>query len=233
MIKEAIILAGGFGTRLKTLVDETPKAMALIKERPFLIYVLEHLLKSGVEKAVIAAGYKHEYISDYFGNSYKDISLEYSIENKPLGTGGAIFKAIKLISLNYCYVLNGDTFFDFDLSLFEESFSKYPSVLSVALKPMASFDRYGSVTVERGRIISFNEKKFCGKGLINGGVYILDKMWIKSHAPGKIFSFEKDILEKHVSKDFFSYFLSDTYFIDIGVPEDYLKAVREMPELAF
>jgi D-glycero-alpha-D-manno-heptose 1-phosphate guanylyltransferase len=101
----------------------------------------------------------------------------------------------------------------------------------VALKPMVSFDRYGSVTTERGRIKSFNEKKFCKSGLINGGVYILDKEWLNKNAPGNVFSFEKDILGKYVSKDFISYFLSDTYFIDIGIPEDYLKAKRDLPGL--
>jgi D-glycero-alpha-D-manno-heptose 1-phosphate guanylyltransferase len=231
MIKEAIILAGGFGTRLKELVKETPKSMALIGDKPFLTYIFDHLLKFRVEKAVIAAGYKHEDIVASFGNSYKGISLEYSIENKPLKTGGAILKATKTITSRYCFVINGDTFFNVDLSLFEESFKKNLTVLSVALKPMVGFDRYGSVTIEGGRIISFNEKKYCENGLINGGVYILDKQWINSNAQSEIFSFEKDLLEKSVNKDFISYFLSDTYFIDIGIPEDYLRAVRELPEL--
>ena len=230
MIKEAIILAGGFGTRLKELVDETPKSMALIGDRPFLTYIFDHLLKFRVEKAVIGAGYKYENILAYFGSSYNGLSLEYSIENKPLGTGGAILKATKSISSKYCYVLNGDTFFNVDLSSFEGSFNKNLPVLTVALKPMVGFDRYGSVTTEGERIISFNEKRYCENGLINGGVYILDKQWIYSNAPGKIFSFEKDLLEKCVSKDLISYFLSDTYFIDIGIPEDYLRAVKELPE---
>jgi D-glycero-alpha-D-manno-heptose 1-phosphate guanylyltransferase len=230
MIKEAIILAGGFGTRLKELVPDTPKSMALIEDKPFLTYILDHLIKFRVEKAVIAAGYKHEDIIAFLGNSYKGISIEYSIENIPLRTGGAILKATKTISSRYCFVLNGDTFFNVDLSSFEESFNKNLTVLSVALKPMAGFDRYGSVTIEGERIISFNEKRYCENGLINGGVYIIDKQWINSNAPGEMFSFEKDLMEKCVSKDFISYFLSDTYFIDIGVPEDYIRAVKELPE---
>jgi D-glycero-alpha-D-manno-heptose 1-phosphate guanylyltransferase len=96
---------------------------------------------------------------------------------------------------------------------------------------MVSFDRYGSVTTENDRIKSFNEKKYCEAGLINGGVYILDKEWLIKNTPGEVFSFEKDILEKYASKDFIAYFLSDTYFIDIGIPEDYLSASRDLPDL--
>lgn len=231
MIKEAIILAGGFGTRLRELVNEKPKSMAMIGDKPFLTYIFDHLLKFRVEKAVIASGYKHEDIVTFFGDSYKGISLEYSIENKPLRTGGAILKATKTISSRCCFVINGDTFFNVDLSSFEESFNKNQTVLSVALKPMTGFDRYGSVTIEGERILSFNEKRYCENGLINGGIYIIDRQWIKSNAPGEIFSFEKDLLEKYVNKDFISYFLSDTYFIDIGIPEDYLRAVKELPNL--
>jgi D-glycero-alpha-D-manno-heptose 1-phosphate guanylyltransferase len=231
MISEAIILAGGFGTRLKNLVDEIPKSMAPIDKRPFLTYIFEHLLKYRIKKIVLAAGYKHESIISCFGNSYKGIKLIYSIENEPLGTGGAILKATRKISSQFCYVLNGDTCFNIDLSAFEQSFFKAKAVLSVALKSMSDFDRYGSVTTERDRIISFNEKKFCKAGLINGGVYILDKKWLKNNAPDKIFSFEKEILEKLVSKDVIGCFLSDTYFIDIGIPEDYIKASRELPGL--
>jgi D-glycero-alpha-D-manno-heptose 1-phosphate guanylyltransferase len=231
MIKEAIILAGGFGTRLKNLVDDLPKSMAPVKDKPFLTYILEHLLKYNIEKVIMAVGYKHKEIISWFGNYYKEIKIEYSIEDKPLGTGGAIVKATHSVSSRYCYVLNGDTCFNIDLSAFEESFSESAAVISIALKSMVSFDRYGSVITEGERIKSFNEKKFCESGLINGGVYILDKEWLKKYSPGKVFSFEKDILEKYVSKDFMAFFLSNAYFIDIGIPEDYLRASKELPGL--
>lgn len=231
MIKEAIILAGGFGTRLKCLVDDMPKSMAPVNEKPFLSYIFEYLQKYRIERVVLAVGYKNENIISFFGNSYKGIEIQYSIENKPLGTGGAILKACRAVSSQFCYVLNGDTCFHVDLSEFEKSFCKTRAVLSVALKSLENFERYGSVATEGDRIISFNEKKFCEKGLINGGVYILDKDWMKRNAPGKIFSFEKDILERKVREEFITYFLSDNYFIDIGIPEDYLKASQELPGL--
>lgn len=231
MVKEAIILAGGFGTRLKDLVDDLPKSMAPVRDRPFLTYILEHLLKYNIEKVILAVGYKHEEIISWFGNDYKGLKIEYSIENEPLGTGGALIKAINSVFSRYCYVMNGDTCFNADLSAFESSFMNRKAVISIVLKSMFSFDRYGSVTIERERIKSFNEKKYCKNGFINGGVYILDKEWLKKKSPGKVFSFEKDILEKYVSTDFMTYFISDAYFIDIGIPEDYLRASEELPEL--
>ena len=231
MISEAIILAGGFGTRLKNLVDDVPKSMAPIGRIPFINYIFEQLLSFRIERVVLAVGYKHAGIISFYGNSYKGMQLTYSIENKPLGTGGAILEAAKAISSKFCYVLNGDTYYNIDLEAFEKSFVKTGGVLSVALKPMVNFDRYGSVTTEGERIVSFNEKKFCHKGLINGGVYILDKGWLKKNAPGKVFSFEKEILEAYVSRDYISCFQSDTYFVDIGIPGDYLRASRDLPGL--
>jgi D-glycero-alpha-D-manno-heptose 1-phosphate guanylyltransferase len=232
MVKEAIILAGGFGTRLKNVIDDIPKSMARIGEVPFLSFLLDYLFKYKIEKIVLAVGYKQETISSYFGDTYKDMKLIYSVENKPLGTGGAILKATGSISSDSCFVLNGDTWFDVDLSGFEKSFDRNKPVLSVALKPMANFDRYGSVTVNGEQIISLNEKKFCVNGLINGGVYILNKEWLNTNAPGQVFSFEKDIMEKRANKEVITGYISDTYFIDIGVPEDYLRAVIELPELS-
>ena len=231
MLKEAIVLAGGFGTRLRSMVDDIPKPMALIKNIPFLAYLLQQLQKYNFEKVVLAAGYKYEVIESYFGKSFRNLRLDYSIEEEPLGTGGAIFKAISLVNADYCFVLNGDTFFNVDLNSLEEKFLRTNSGLMVALKPMVNFDRYGSVETDNVKIVSFKEKKFCKEGLINGGVYVVRKDWLEGRVTGKIFSFEKDVLEKAVYKDKISYYISDGYFIDIGIPEDYRRAARELPEI--
>jgi D-glycero-alpha-D-manno-heptose 1-phosphate guanylyltransferase len=232
MIKEAVILAGGLGTRLKTMVSDIPKPMALIRNLPFLLYLLEHLHKYKFEKIILAAGYKYEVIESYFGTSYKNMKLVYSVENVPLGTGGAISKASGLISSDYFFVLNGDTYFELDFDRMEETFIKSKSGLMIALKPMTSFDRYGSVVTSGEKIISFNEKRFCEKGLINGGIYIIMKDWLNEKAIGNVYSFEKDILEKVVPGEKVAYYISDNYFIDMGVPEDYIKASEELPELS-
>lgn len=229
MKREAVVLAGGFGTRLKNVVDEVPKPMAHIRNLPFLSFLLEQLHKSDFTKVILAAGFRHDAIKSYFGNSYKNIKLFYSVEDKPLGTGGAIYKAAALIDSHYFVVLNGDTFFEVDFILMEKMFLKSKAGLMVALKPMVNFERYGAVVTCGEKIISFNEKRFCKKGLINGGIYILMKDWLNERAVGTMFSFEKDILEKIIDRDNVAYYISDGYFIDIGIPEDYLKASEELP----
>lgn len=231
MAKEAIILAGGFGTRLKSLVNDIPKPMAPIKNQPFISYIFEQLHKYKFEKVILAAGYRSEVFLSYFGTSYKNIELIYSVEKEPLGTGGAILKASELLSSDCFFVVNGDTFFEVDFEKMEEKFLKSKSGLMVALKPMVNFDRYGAVITSEEKIISFNEKKFCEEGLINGGIYMVIKDWLNERAIGKIFSFEKDILENLVIKDDITYYISDGYFIDIGIPEDYKRASEELPDL--
>jgi D-glycero-alpha-D-manno-heptose 1-phosphate guanylyltransferase len=231
MKREAVILAGGFGTRLKSVLGEVPKPMAPVNNIPFLTYILEQLHKYEFEKVVLATGYKHEALESCFGSSYKGIELLYSVEKEPLGTGGAIFKAAGSIESGYFFVVNGDTFFEVDFDSMEERFLRKSSGLMIALKPMKNFDRYGAVVTDSDSIISFNEKKYCEEGLINGGVYLINRDWLSERAPGEIFSFEKDILERYVSTENMGYFISDGYFVDIGVPEDYLRASKELPGL--
>jgi D-glycero-alpha-D-manno-heptose 1-phosphate guanylyltransferase len=231
MKREAVILAGGFGTRLKSIVNDLPKPMALIKNKPFLIYLLNQLRKFNFDRIILAAGYKYEVLESYFGSSYKGIELVYSVEKEPLGTGGAIFKASELIESDYYFVLNGDTYFEVDFDEMERMFNKNKSGLMVALKPMINFERYGAVVISDEQVLSFNEKKFCERGFINGGTYLISCNWLKEHTPGYSFSLEKDILEKKVSTEKITYYISDSYFIDIGVPEDYLKATKELPKL--
>jgi D-glycero-alpha-D-manno-heptose 1-phosphate guanylyltransferase len=231
MVKEAIILAGGFGTRLKSLVNDIPKPMAPVKNQPFISYIFEQLHKYKFEKVILAAGYRSEVFLSYFGTSYKNLELIYSVEKEPLGTGGAILKASELLSSDCFLVVNGDTFFEVDFEKMEQKFMKSKSGLMVALKPMVNFDRYGAVVASEEKIISFNEKKFCEEGLINGGIYMVIKDWLNERAIGKVFSFEKDILENLVIKDDITYYISDGYFIDIGIPEDYKRASEELPDL--
>lgn len=231
IMKEAIILAGGFGTRLRHILPDIPKSMAPVGDRPFLAYILEYLDNSGVGKVVIAAGYRHESIRSGFGSKYKNIKLLYSVEETPLGTGGAILKASSMIDSERCLVMNGDTYFNVDIGDFEKHHAAYDPGLSVALKPMRNFERYGSVAVAGGHITAFNEKRFCSEGYINGGVYILNKAWLAETGPGEVFSFERDVMEKRVAEDKITGYISDTYFIDIGIPEDYYRAGEELPLL--
>ena len=122
---EAIVLAGGLGTRLKSVVSNVPKPMAPIGDKPFLEYILKYLKKNGITRAILSVGYKSEIIEEYFGNNFEGIDLVYSVEKEPLGTGGAIKKAMSKVKSNQVYIINGDTFFDINLkSLILEDNSK-------------------------------------------------------------------------------------------------------------
>ena len=230
-MNEAIIIAGGLGTRLRQTLPDLPKVMALVRGRPFLEYILHFLSDNGFDRVVLAVGYMHEEIRSVIGNNYLDMEVVYSVEDEPLGTGGALLRALSCINSRICLALNGDSVFHIDIGAFREHFDIFKPAISIALKPMENFSRYGNVTLEGSRIISFEEKEFCEKGYINGGVYILRKEWLVDNSPGNIFSFEKDILEKMTRNSLITGYVSDAYFIDIGIPEDYSRAGRELGDL--
>ena len=215
-----IILAGGFGTRLSTVVKDVPKPMAPINGKPFLHYIFKELQHQKIKQIVLSVGHLKEVIQDYFQDSYLGISIQYAIENEPFGTGGGIKHAFNFVE-DDAFVLNGDTFFDIELS----KLKKTDADISIALKPMFNFDRYGTVELNNeNRIVSFNEKKHCEHGLINGGVYYFKKSLFDKIETERKFSFEKDILEKHLHHLQIQGTVFDNYFIDIGIPEDYKQA---------
>lgn len=215
--QEAIILCGGLGTRLRSVISDVPKPMAPINNKPFLAFVLEYLKKQNISRVVLAVSYKYEIIQEYFGNSYLGMKILYSIEKEPLGTGGAILEALNLINSDSCYVLNGDTFFDVNLDRLKLDNSD----ICVALKPMKNFDRYGSVDIDNNSYISaFNEKKFTSNGLINGGVYLIKKHIFNSFNLPNKFSFEEFFQENFLIFNAKATVFDD-YFIDIGIPQDY------------
>ena len=220
-----------WSTRLRKVISEYPKPMAEVNGKPFLHYVFLYLQKQGIRKVILSVGYKLEVIKSYFGLKYLDIEILYCEENEPLGTFGAIYHATMLCDVND-FILNGDTFFDVDLQQLANFHFEKQTKLSVALKPLKNFDRYGTVKLDAAdRITEFAEKKFMKQGLINGGVYLLNKdIFEKVMELEKIkslplkFSFEKDILEKHLRDIPIYGDTSDHYFVDIGIPEDYTKA---------
>lgn len=229
---EAIILAGGLGTRLKSVIKDVPKPMALIDQKPFLEYIMKYLEKYNVNKIVMAVSYKYNLIKNYFGNEYNNIIIDYSIEEKQLGTGGAIKKAFQLINDEYALVLNGDTFLQLNITEFTKFYIKYKPDILIASKTMQNFDRYGTINSHNNIVHSFEEKKYCKKGKINAGVYIINKNILNGVTTNK-FSFEKDIMEKKViAKEInIMEFNTSGYFIDIGVPTDYYKAQKELTDL--
>jgi len=223
---EAIILAGGFGTRLSKVVSDVPKPMAPINERPFLEYLLDDLSDKGINRVILAVGYKKEIIKNHFQERYKNIEIIYSDEDIPLGTGGAIKKALTLSKTEDIFIVNGDTFFDVNLKEMYKFHKENNSNLTLAIKEMERFNRYGSLALEGNKIVKFEEKKYIEKGYINGGIYLLKKNILDIKKEDS-FSFEKDILEnKELKVEKYGY-KSKGYFIDIGIPEDYYKFIEK------
>lgn len=236
MIKECIILAGGLGTRLRSVISELPKCMAPVAEKPFLYYVIDHLQKEGIKKFIFSLGYKSERIIEYLNSqitNYKlqttNFQIQYSIENEPLGTGGAIKLASTIATEKTLLVVNGDTLFKINVNKLAAFHNMCGADCSLSLKPMQNFDRYGVVGLNKDYSInSFKEKQFYENGLINGGVYALHaEKFIKENLPDK-FSFEKDYLEVFYDKRRMYGVIQNEYFIDIGIPQDYERAQSEL-----
>lgn len=224
-MKECIILAGGLGTRLQSVVNDVPKCMATVAGKPFLHYILDYLSKQGFRHIVLSLGYKAEIVIGWLKENTYPFSISYVIEETPLGTGGAIRLATGKISAEKVFVINGDTFFGVDTEKLIDCHTLCLADISIALKPMTNFDRYGSVEMNsNSRIIRFNEKHQCAKGLINGGIYLINKAIFERLALPEKFSFEKDVLEKQIDSLNIVGSTQDSYFIDIGIPSDYLKA---------
>lgn len=225
---EAIILAGGFGTRLRTVVSDVPKPMAPLNDagRPFLSVLLEKLAADGVTHVVLSTGYMSEVIERFFGNEYAGVRIDYSVEETPLFTGGAVKLALSRCQEETVFVLNGDTYFDVKMNEMCQFHADARADFTVAVKKMHDFDRYGTVEVQDGRIVSFREKRYCEDGWINGGVYCLRRSLLTDFPLTK-FSLEKDFMEKKLTEMKMAAFPSSGYFIDIGIPEDYALARKK------
>ena len=230
MKKEAIILAGGFGTRLQGVVRDLPKPMAPVNGRPFLTYILDYLIDYEYERVILSVGYLHEKIVDYFGRKYKTLEIDYAVEEEPLGTGGGILFAMSKCENDNVLVINGDTMFKVDLDAFERFHTEKDALLSIVLREVEDVSRYGSVTISNDNLIAlFAEKQVTfGRGYINGGVYLIHRKLFDKHPQPKKFSFEKDLMTKFYTQELFYAMPSDGYFIDIGIPEDYARAQQEL-----
>lgn len=236
MLKEAIILAGGFGTRLQAVVNDVPKPMAPINNEPFLNYVFDYLKHYNIEHVVLSTGYLSEKISQYYNNEYKGIKISYTKEVEPLGTGGGIRLALEKCLTNEVLVLNGDSFFDVNLNSYYKQHSSFKSDCSLALRKVDNVSRYGTIKLDDTSVIkAFKEKDGVEQpGLINGGVYILNReLFFNKTEANKAFSIEKDFFEKRINELTIFGFEYQGYFIDIGIPEDYKKAQDDFKGFAY
>lgn len=227
---ECIILAGGMGTRLQSVVSDVPKCMAPVAGHPFLYYLITSLIEAGFNHIILALGYKHEIIEEWIEANAFPINISTVTEETPLGTGGAVRLALSKAETNEVFVLNGDTFFGVRYPEMLGLHKSTQSAVTVALKRMEKFDRYGVVDIEQptSRILGFNEKQYCESGLINGGVYLINRHELDNF-PMK-FSLEKDFFETTVRASTLSGYISEGYFIDIGIPEDYERAQTDFKD---
>ncbi len=229
---ECIILAGGLGTRLRGAVPDLPKCMAPIAGKPFLQFLIDYLIKEGVTHFIFSLGYMHEVIESFLATTYPALNFQCSIEDSPLGTGGAIKKACALSTQKNIMILNGDTMFAINVQAFMAFHQQQQAHCTLSLKPMENFERYGVVKISSdNRIESFEEKKYYQNGLINGGIYALQVTSFLSLPFPDRFSFESEYLEQYVGTKKIMGWVEETYFIDIGIPEDYAKAGIELPTL--
>ncbi len=228
---KAILLAGGMGTRLRSVVTDVPKPMAPVCGIPFLEILLRNLVAQGINDITLAIGYRHEIIMDYFRDHFLGIPLHYVVEDTPLGTGGALKKAMRGRGWETPYfVLNADTFIEVDLSRMLQSYLVSGMDVGMVLKHLNDVSRYGRVTLnpEKTQIITFEEKSGHKTGLVNMGIYILYPGIFERFNFSGAFSLEKDMFLGELTHITFFPWITEGYFIDIGIPEDYQRAQSEM-----
>ena len=232
MLKECIILAGGLGTRLQSVVSDIPKVLAPVNNKPFLHYILENVSKYKIEHIVLSTGYLHEKIELFVKEKHSRKNISFAIEKEPLGTGGAIANALQQCNTDEVLILNGDTFFDIDYNFFYHHHNHHCAEFSIALKTMQNFNRYGTVAIDgHRRITAFQEKRQMEEGIINAGIYIVNRPCFNEMNWPMKFSMEKEYMEKYFNSIPMYGFVYEGYFIDIGIPEDFEKVQMDFKQL--
>lgn len=226
-MREAIVLAGGFGTRLREVVPDVPKPMAPVLGRPFLEIMLHTLASKGFTRIVLSLGFMAEKITSHFGRHFSGMELAYVIEDRPLGTGGAVRLALNQCSQDHAFVFNGDTFLDLEVDAVDEYWLAHGNPIIVA-REVPDSSRYGCLLVQNGLVRGFAEKSVAGSGLINAGCYIFNTGQLNMFPLGKSFSLENDFLKNAVQTQRVDVFVTNGTFIDIGVPEDFYRAQTEL-----
>ncbi len=229
---QAILLAGGLGTRLRSVVSDRPKPMALIEDRPFMEYVIRELKSQGIDEIIFAVGYKGSMVEEYFGDGGRfGIHADYAYEETLLGTAGAIKNASRHMTGPETYVLNADTLYRIDFKRLADLKTEKNLDMALVLRQVPDISRYGEAVLKDSLLVKFNEKTGrSGTGTINGGVYLLTKEMIGQIPDGKV-SLENDMIPRWLSEGKrLGGFINDGYFIDIGVPEDYYRFMSDVKE---
>lgn len=225
----AIVLAGGAGTRLSSVVSDVPKSMAPVNGRPFLEILIGYLIDQGVSALVLSVGYKREAIQGHFGSRWRGMEIHYCVEDQPLGTGGALKKAMDELGREKAFALNGDSYCPVELQALQAA--QRGAELTLTLKRVDDVGRFGAVELDpAGRIIGFHEKSSAaGAGLINAGIYVVERSLFRLAPPNPRFSFETEIMQKCFSTTVMHGYVTDALFIDIGLPEEFRRAQALFP----
>ena len=224
---EAIVLAGGLGTRLRSTVPDLPKAMAPVCGRPFLEILLVSLAEKGCSRAVLSLGYLADRIQDHFGPRFAGIELAYEVESTPLGTGGALRQALVRCKADHVLVLNGDTYLNLEIENVESRWQQSRRPILIA-REVEDTSRYGRLVTAGDRLVGFTANGVPGRGLINAGHYVLPRDIARFFPAAEAFSLESDFLVKTADACPFEVFTTRGQFIDIGVPEDYRRAQSDL-----
>jgi NDP-sugar pyrophosphorylase family protein len=221
----AIILAGGLGTRLRSVVSDKPKVLAQIGNRPFMTFLLDQLVAAKAKEVVLCTGYMADQIHEKLGNTYKSLKIIHSREPELLGTGGALRRALPHLNSDPVLIMNGDSFVDADLTAYVKWFFKQGRQASLLLVKVLNTDRYGKVLFAKdGRLSAFEEKgSDTGPGWINAGIYIMKKSLVTSMPAGIAFSLEREFFPRLLNKGLYG-FCSNGRFIDIGTPQSLRQA---------
>jgi D-glycero-alpha-D-manno-heptose 1-phosphate guanylyltransferase len=228
---EAVVLAGGFGTRLRDVVPNLPKPMAPVCGRPFLEILLTVLAERGFGRVVLSVGYMAESVVDHFGRKFAGMDLVYEIERTPLGTGGALRRALGRCEADHLFVLNGDTYLDLEVDEVEAQWHRDRVPIIVA-REVRDTSRYGRLNTAGRRVVGFASKGIAGSGLINAGCYVFPKDIARIFPNDEAFSLEDEFLAKAVTQFPFHCFVCRGDFIDIGVPDDYVRAQSELAKVS-
>ncbi len=230
---DSAILTGGLGTRLRSVVADRPKPLAEVQDRPFVVHLLDQLAAFSLPQTVLCTGYLGEMVESCLGKSYRNLTLVYSHEPIPLGTAGALRLALPLVHTQQVLVLNGDSYCEIDLPKLISSHREEKALITIAVTSVADTSRYGTVLLNnRGEIVSFREKgRKEGAGLINAGIYVLDRTILENLPARKQLSLERDIFPQYLGSSLKG-FRAGGFFIDIGSPGDYQRAQKQMPTIA-
>ena len=228
---EAIVLVGGLGTRLRSVVPDLPKPLAPVAGRPFLAHLLDQLAANRIRHIILATGYMAEKVEHAIGKRWQGIDVSYSRETEPLGTGGAIRLAATQLQGSAVHIANGDTFLRFDMEALERCTQEHRVPIGIALAKVPDVSRYGEVDVRDNRVTAFREKGGRGSGFINAGSYFLTAQGLAALPSIETFSFETRVLQPAAITGHIAAYLDSGDFIDIGVPDDYVRAQSMFAEV--